>query len=141
MQVLHTYSAVITQGHISPQKFGEKMWNLSKTIIRSYMQILYSYSDFFTLRRDTFFPKNWGEKPVSCQKTLSCPACRIYLSFFLGGVKNFKILKHRNHRSKQDNIITDINIVCQNKGPSCFHENRKIQRSFQGSFGQVMGPP
>ena len=28
-----------------------------------------------------------------------------------------------------------FNTVCQNKGPSRVYENRKIQRSFQGSFG------
>ena len=28
-----------------------------------------------------------------------------------------------------------LNTVCQNKGPSRVYENRKIQRSFQGSFG------
>ena len=29
----------------------------------------------------------------------------------------------------------NINTVCQNKGPTRCYENRKIQRSFQGSFG------
>ena len=28
-----------------------------------------------------------------------------------------------------------LNTVCQNKGPGRVHENQKIQRSFQGSFG------
>ena len=32
-------------------------------------------------------------------------------------------------------IISALNTVCQNKGPGRVHENRKIQRSFQGSFG------
>ena len=31
--------------------------------------------------------------------------------------------------------LLDFNTVCQNKGPSRVYENRKIQRSFQGSFG------
>ena len=36
---------------------------------------------------------------------------------------------------QNSNFSLVVNTVCQNKGPGRVHENRKIQRSFQGSFG------
>ena len=114
-----------------PKNLGKKCGTCQKSssgsICRYYIAILiFSHWD-----ETLFFPKI-GVKNLSAVKKNYYVLHVEFTCHFFGGLKNFKILKHRNHRSKQDNIITYINTVCQNKGPSSVYENRKIQRCFQG---------
>ena len=69
------------------------------------------------LRKDLLdeFNKLFDERFISFKKSASYD--RIMQNFFQLGAESF------------------VNTVCQNKGPSRVYENRKIQRSFQGSFG------